>query len=62
MCSADFTRVNGSTSQFAFRKLLLRIKEAVRLKELFFVDFHLCLKYLAKISFNPKMTQLSYSP
>ena len=36
-------------------------KGAVWLKALFFVISTLFLKYLAKISFNQKMTQLSYS-
>ena len=38
------------------REGLNGFKGAVRLKVLFFVDSHPFFKYLAKISFNPKMT------
>ena len=43
-------------------KITKRKLGGVRLKAFFFVDFPLFLTFLAKISFNLKMTQLSYSP
>ena len=38
------------------------VKVTVRLKALFSLISTLLLKYLAKILFNPKVAQLSYSP